>query len=78
MGTTRENTAVTGATSRNGSAQPRCPIAKERFEAEKSYRVAMAVIDCMLATGIISVEDKRAIDTILGSTFCPISSDLYR
>lgn len=78
MGTTRENTAVTSATSKNGLAQPVCPVAKKRFEAEKSYRVAMAVIDRMFAADIISSENKRTIDTILGSILCPISSDLYR
>ena len=78
MGMKNKNTAVTNATLRSVlPSTTRCPVPPDRFEAEKGYRAAKAVIDRMLDGGIISGEEASAIDTNLRSIFCPITSDLY-
>ena len=78
MGMKSKNTAVTNATSRSVlPSAAKCPVPPDRFEAEKGYRAAKAVIDRMLDGGIISDEEAGAIDTNLRSIFCPITSGLY-
>lgn len=77
METKRENTAATSATSKAALVRNRAGLSKNRFAAERNYRVSRHLLESMLRSGLISSEEFTTIDTKMKEKYDPISGGLF-
>ena len=78
METVKESIAAVSAIAKSDLVPQRCSVATARFEAERTYRVALSIVGQMLSDRLIAGDEAASIDTKLRSIFCPISGGLYR
>ncbi len=78
METKSVNTAVRNVMSKSALAQDKCPVDCHRFEAERNFRAAEAIIAQLRSSDLLTSEEASAISTIFRTHFRPISNGFYR